>query len=245
MYIHDLNGKLETEIKLPGLGVADFSGDKEDHVAFYSFVNYTNPNTTYKFDMNTYTSELYRKSEIKFNSDEYETTQVFYPSKDGTEIPMFITHKKGVKLNGNNPTFLYGYGGFNISITPRFSLSSTVFLENGGVYAVANLRGGGEYGEEWHKAGTLLNKQNVFDDFIAAAEYLIAKGYTNPEKLAVHGRSNGGLLIGAVMTQRPDLFKVALPGVGVLDMLRYHNSPSAGHGLLTTEQVLIKKISIT
>ncbi|MBN4062265.1 MAG: S9 family peptidase [Flavobacteriales bacterium] len=223
LYVYSLDGEMEKEIELPGLGIAGgFSAKKDDSIAFYSFVNYTTPATIFKYNEVSNTSEIYRKPEIDFEPNDYVTEQVFYKSKDGTEIPMFITHKKGIEKNGQNPTFLYGYGGFNISITPRFSIGNSAFLENGGIYAVANLRGGGEYGEDWHWDGTKLKKQNVFDDFIAAAEYLIAEGYTSKEKLAVHGRSNGGLLIGTVMTQRPDLFQVALPGVGVLDMLRYH-----------------------
>ncbi|MBI4946314.1 MAG: S9 family peptidase [Bacteroidetes bacterium] len=220
--IYDLDGKLEKEIPVPPLGVVDFSSDKKDSIAFYSFTNYTTPKTIYKYSMGSNTSEVFFKPKVDFNSDNYESKQVFYSSKDGTKIPMIITYKKGITLDGNNPCFLYGYGGFDISVTPAFITNSVAFLENGGVYAVANMRGGGEYGEEWHKAGIVCNKQNVFDDFIAAVEYLIKEKYTSSEKLAVHGRSNGGLLIGAVMTQRPDLMKVALPGVGVLDMLRYH-----------------------
>lgn len=222
LYVYDMNGKLESEIKLPGLcTVGSFNSSKEDDVAFYTYSSFTEPTTIYKYNVKTGQSELHYKTKVNFKSENYETKQVFYTSKDGTKIPMFIVHKKGIELNGKNPCFLYGYGGFNISNVPGFGVQNTVFLENGGVYAVANLRGGGEYGEEWHKAGTLCQKQNVFDDFIAAAEYLINEKYTSNEKLAIHGRSNGGLLVGAVMTQRPDLAKVAIPGVGVLDMLRY------------------------
>jgi prolyl oligopeptidase len=222
-YIYSIDGKLENEVKYPVLGTAGgFSGKKEDDIAFYSFTSFIFPNTIYKLDVNENKSSVYYKSDIDFNTDEYETKQVFYTSKDGTKIPMFIIHKKGIELNGENPTLLYGYGGFNISLTPNFSLSRLLFLENGGIYAMANLRGGGEYGEAWHIAGTILKKQNVFDDFIAAAKYLIKEKYTNPEKLAIMGGSNGGLLIGACMTQKPDLFKVAIPQVGVMDMLRYH-----------------------
>jgi prolyl oligopeptidase len=220
--VYDLDGKMEKEIPVPPLGVAGFSGDKKDSIAFYSFTNYTTPTTIYKYSIGSNTSKVFFKPKVDFNSDAYESKQVFYPSKDGTKIPMILTYKKGINLDGNNPCFLYGYGGFDISNTPYFVTNSVAFLENGGIYAVANIRGGGEYGEAWHKAGIICNKQNVFDDFIAAAEYLIKEKYTSSQKLAVHGRSNGGLLVGAVMTQRPDLMKVAIPGVGVLDMLRYH-----------------------
>jgi prolyl oligopeptidase len=221
--VYDLKGNFVHEIKLPGVGiVSSFSSKRSESEAFFSFSTFTSPTSIYKYDILKNEVSLYKKPEIKFNSDEYETKQIFYTSKDGTKVPMFITHKKGIKLDGNNPTLLYGYGGFNVSIYPSFSVPKAVFMEQGGIYAVANIRGGGEYGKEWHKAGTQLQKQNVFDDFIAAAEYLINEKYTSPEKLAIEGRSNGGLLIGAVMTQRPDLFKVALPAVGVLDMLRYH-----------------------
>jgi prolyl oligopeptidase len=223
LLIADLNGKNMQEVKLPMIGIVEgISADKDLDFFFYSMGSFTQPGSIYKYSYATGNSELHWKPQLKFNPDDYTTKQVFYNSKDGTRIPMFIVHKKGLKMDGNNPCFLYGYGGFNISMVPGFKTERMVFLEQGGIYAVANLRGGGEYGEEWHKAGTLLNKQNVFDDFIAAAEYLIASDYTNKNKLAVHGRSNGGLLIGAVMTQRPDLFKVAIPTVGVLDMLRYH-----------------------
>lgn len=221
--VYDLDGNFKHEIKLPGVGiVGGFNAKRNEAIAFFSFSTFTAPTSIYKYDIDKNEVSLYKKPEIKFNSEDYETKQIFYTSKDGTKVPMFITYKKGIKLDGNNPTLLYGYGGFNISVTPSFSVSRAVFMEQGGIYAVANIRGGGEYGKEWHKAGTQLQKQNVFDDFIAAAEYLINEKYTSPEKLAIEGRSNGGLLIGAVMTQRPDLFKVALPGVGVLDMLRYH-----------------------
>lgn len=223
LFQFDMEGKNKTEIKLPGIGTASgISGRKEDSEAFYSFVSFTNPGEIYKYDVNTGTSTLFRKTEVKFNADDFETKQVFYTSKDGTKVPMFIMHKKGLKLDGTNPTLLYGYGGFNISLTPSFSISRIMFLEQGGVYAIANLRGGGEYGEEWHKGGMLNKKQNVFDDFIAAAEYLISEKYTATDKLAINGGSNGGLLVGACMTQRPDLFRVAIPAVGVLDMLKYH-----------------------
>ncbi len=227
---YDYKGKLIREIELPGIGTANgFGGEKEDKTLYYNFSNYITPSSIYQLDPQTGKSSLFRKPNVKFNSELYESKQVFYTSKDGTKIPMIITYKKGLELNGKNPTILYGYGGFNISITPSFSVANTVWLKNGGVYAVANLRGGGEYGKAWHDAGTQLKKQNVFDDFIVAAEYLIAKNYTSSNHLAISGRSNGGLLVGAVTTQRPDLMKVALPGVGVLDMLRYHTF-TAGAG---------------
>jgi len=222
-YVYDLEGKMLNEITLPGIGsLGGFTGIKNDSIAFYSFSSFIFPSTIYKYNIASNQSEVYIKPDIDFDVDSYETKQVFYTSKDGTKIPMFITHKKGIALNGQNPTMLYGYGGFNISLTPTFSTSRLILLENGGIYAQPNLRGGGEYGEEWHQAGTQLKKQNVFDDFIAAAEYLIENKYTTAEKLAINGGSNGGLLIGAVMLQRPELFAVAIPEVGVLDMLRYH-----------------------
>jgi len=222
-YIYKYDGKQIGELSLPGIGsMGGLSGKKDENTAFYSFTSFTFPSTIYKYDISKNKSEVYRKPEIDFDGTRYETKQVFYESKDGTKIPMFIIHKKGLKLNGSNPAYLYGYGGFNISLTPSFSLTRLILLENNFVVAIANLRGGGEYGEEWHKAGTKFRKQNVFDDFIAAAEYLIKDGYTSSKKLAIAGGSNGGLLVGACMTQRPDLFKVALPAVGVLDMLRYH-----------------------
>ena len=227
---YDYNGKLIREVKLPGVGTAGgFGGKKDETILYYSFTNYTTPGTIYSFDPKTGVSKEYQKPKVDFNSADYESKQVFYTSKDGTKIPMIITHKKGLKLDGKNPTILYGYGGFNVSLTPSFSVTNAVWLEQGGVYVVANLRGGGEYGKEWHDAGTQLKKQNVFDDFIAAGEYLIAQKYTSPAFLAIKGGSNGGLLVGAVMTQRPDLIKVALPAVGVLDMLRYHTF-TAGAG---------------
>jgi len=220
---YDLRGNKIDEISLPGPGsLGGFSGKKGENTAFYSFTSFNYPSTIFKYDIAENKSEIYTESDVDFNPDEYEVKQEFYESKDGTKVPMFIVHKKGIKLNGKNPTYLYGYGGFSISLTPYFSVSRLVFLENGGVFAIANLRGGGEYGEEWHNAGTKLKKQNVFDDFIAAAEYLIEKKYTNSDKLAIAGGSNGGLLVGTCMAQRPELFKVALPAVGVLDMLRYH-----------------------
>ncbi len=227
---YDYDGKLIREIKLPGVGTAGgFSGKKDETTLYYSFTNYITPGTIYSYDSKTGVSKEYQKPKVDFASTEYESKQVFYPSKDGTKIPMIITYKKGTELNGKNPTVLYGYGGFNISLTPSFSIANAVWLEQGGIYAVANLRGGGEYGKEWHDAGTQLKKQNVFDDFIAAAEYLIAQKYTSSDFLAIRGGSNGGLLVGAVMTQRPELMKVALPAVGVLDMLRYHTF-TAGAG---------------
>ncbi len=222
-YVYEMNGNKINEIQLPGIGtLGGMSGKKNDNIAFYAYTSFTFPTTIYKYDLKNNKSEIYKKPDIDFKADEYETKQIFYQSIDGTSIPMIIIHKKGIKLDVNNPAMLYGYGGFNISLTPSFSLSRLIFLENGGVYAIANLRGGGEYGEEWHKAGTKLNKQNVFDDFIAAAEYLIKEKYTSSKKLAISGGSNGGLLVGACMTQRPDLFKVAMPAVGVMDMLRFH-----------------------
>ena len=227
---YDYDGNFIRDIKLPGIGNAGgFGGNKEDKVDFYSFTNYKTPASIYTFDIETGLSELYWRPEIDFNSDGYESKQVFYASKDGTKIPMIITHKKGINLDGKNPTILYGYGGFNISLNPSFSVANAVWLDQGGIYAVPNLRGGGEYGKNWHIAGTQMNKQNVFDDFIAAAEYLISEKYTTSDYLAIRGGSNGGLLVGATMTQRPDLMKVALPAVGVLDMLRYHTF-TAGAG---------------
>ncbi len=223
VYVYDLNGKFENEISLETLGnVSGFGGERKDQFTFYTLTSFTYPATIYKYDLKSKTSSLFRKTEVDFDPNDYETKQVFYPSKDGTKIPIFIIHKKGIPLNGNNPALLYGYGGFNVSINPSFSPSRLLWLEQGGVYAVANIRGGSEYGEKWHEAGMRLNKQNVFDDFIAAAEYLISAKYTNASKLAIQGGSNGGLLVGAVTNQRPDLFKVALPAVGVMDMLRFH-----------------------
>jgi prolyl oligopeptidase len=221
--IFDLAGNFVRQVELPGIGsVGGFSGKKADTETFYNFTSFTAPNTIYRYNMVTGESTLFRQAEVDFDPQNYETKQVFYQSKDGTKVPMFIVHKKELKLDGNNPTYLYGYGGFGVSLTPAFSVSNLVWLEMGGVYAVPNLRGGGEYGETWHQAGTKLNKQNVFDDFIAAAEWLIANRYTSPQKLAIAGGSNGGLLVGACMTQRPDLFGAALPAVGVMDMLRFH-----------------------
>lgn len=230
VYQYDYDGKRIREVKLPGLGSAGgFGGKKEDKEFYFSFTNYNTPGSSYKYDVDSGAYELYWKPEIDFDPEEYESNQVFYTSKDGTKIPMIITHKKGLELNGKNPTILYGYGGFNISLTPSFSITNAVWMEQGGIYAVPNLRGGGEYGKKWHDAGTKLQKQNVFDDFIAAAEYLIDNNYTSSDYLALRGGSNGGLLVGAVMTQRPGLAKVALPAVGVLDMLRYHTF-TAGAG---------------
>lgn len=229
-YIFDLSGKFLGGLKLPGPGsMSGISGKKEDSIVFYSFTSFTYPSTIFKYDVKNNISEVYRESEIKADLSDYKTEQIFYESKDGTKVPMFITHKKGIKLDGNNPVLLYGYGGFNISLTPSFSLTNLVFLENGGIYVLANIRGGGEYGEAWHKAGMTLKKQNVFDDFISAAEYLIEKKYTSSEKLAIRGGSNGGLLVGACITQRPELFKVALPAVGVMDMLKFHKFTIGHH----------------
>jgi prolyl oligopeptidase len=221
--IFDINGAFVREVELPGIGSAGgFGGKRYDTETFYSFTGFTIPVTIYRYDMVTGASTIFRESQVDFNPTEYETKQIFYTSKDDTQVPMFITHKKGIKLDGNNPTYLYGYGGFNVSLTPSFSVGQLVWMEMGGVYAVPNLRGGGEYGEEWHQAGMKLKKQNVFDDFISAAEWLITNGYTSPSKLAIGGGSNGGLLVGACMAQRPDLFAAALPAVGVMDMLRFH-----------------------
>jgi len=228
--VYSPDGKFDYNLELPVIGtVSGFDGEKDDSFTFYSLTSFTTPSTVYKYNIATNTSELYQQSAVDFNPDLYETKQVFYPSKDGTKIPMFIVHKKGLKLDGTNPTLLYGYGGFNVSLTPYFSVIRLIWLEQGGVFAMANLRGGGEYGEEWHKAGTLMDKQNVFDDCIAAAEYLINEKYTSPSKLALQGGSNGGLLVGVVVNQRPDLFKVALPAVGVMDMLKYHKFTIGKH----------------
>lgn len=224
MRAFDLDGKLIREIELPGIGtVGGFGGRRRDNTTFYAFTSFTTPGAIYRYDIASGKSTLYRQPKVDFDGSLYETKQVFATSKDGTRVPMFIVHKKGIKLDGNNATLLYGYGGFNISLTPSFSIGRSVWLEMGGVYAMANLRGGGEYGADWHKAGTKLTKQNVFDDFIACAEHLQKEGYTSPQKLAIMGGSNGGLLVGACMTQRPELFGAALPAVGVMDMLRFHN----------------------
>lgn len=227
---YDMRGKLEREIELPGIGTAGgFGGKADEKFDYYTFTSFTFPPTIYKYDIATGKSTVYERPKVDFNPEDYETKQVFYNSKDGTKVPMFITHKKGIELNGKNPTMLYAYGGFGVSLQPSFSTARIVWLENGGIYAQPNLRGGGEYGEKWHLAGTKMNKQNVFDDFIAAAEYLIKEKYTSSEYLAISGGSNGGLLVGATMTQRPDLMKVAFPAVGVMDMLRYHKF-TAGAG---------------
>jgi len=223
LFAHDLSGKLLYEVKLPTLGsVISLTGSKDDSEAFYTFSSFTFPPTIYRFDADKNVSEIFQKAQVKFQPENFVTEQVFYTAKDGTKVPMFLSYRKGMKKDGKNPLMLYGYGGFNISMTPSFSVSRIPFLESGGIYAVANIRGGGEYGESWHRAGTKMQKKNVFDDFIAAAEFLIAEGYTSSKKLAIDGGSNGGLLVGACLTQRPDLFAVAVPEVGVLDMLRYH-----------------------
>src|SRR5215468_4717550 len=223
-YVYNLDGKLENEIELPGPGAANgFGGNNDDEFVFYTFTSFNAPTTTYRYDIATKKSEFFRSPEIPgFKAEDYETKQVFYNSKDGTRVPMFMVYKKGLKLDGNNPTLLYGYGGFNITTSPIFNSLRIALLENGFVYASANLRGGGEYGEKWHEAGTKLKKQNVFDDFIAAAEYLINQKYTSPARLAIDGASNGGLLVGAVTNQRPDLFRAVHQHAGVMDMLRYH-----------------------
>jgi prolyl oligopeptidase len=231
-YLKDAHSKVEVysqdgeslyNIELPELGsVGSINGTQNSNTLFYSFTSYTTPSRIFQYNLEKKESKVIFKPEIDINTNEYVTEQVFYQSKDGTKIPMFIVHKKGIEKNGNNPAMLYGYGGFNANLTPRFSTSNMVWLENGGIYAVANLRGGGEYGEKWHRQGMRLNKKNVFNDFIAAAEYLIDKKYTNSDKLAIHGASNGGLLVGAVTNKRPELFEVAIPAVGVMDMLRFH-----------------------
>lgn len=221
--VYDMAGNYQTDLELPGVGnVGSVSGKKEDAEAFFSFSSYTIPSSIYSLDTKTLKYETFKQPEIDFDFDAYETNQIWFESKDGTKVPMFVTHKKELKLDGTNPTLLYGYGGFDISLTPSFSITTLPILENGGVYAVANIRGGGEFGKEWHQAGTKERKQNVFDDFQAAAEHLISAGYTSSEKLGIRGGSNGGLLVGACITQRPDLYAVAFPAVGVLDMLRYH-----------------------
>ena len=221
-YVYTLDGRMMHEVKLPSLGSVAFSGSKDDKECFLAFTSFTSPGTSYKYDIEANTYTLLRKSKADFDPSGYVTEQIFYPSKDGTKIPMFLTYKKGLKKDGRNPVLIYGYGGFNISLPPTFSTSRIPFIENGGIYVQTNLRGGGEYGEQWHLAGTKMRKQNVFDDFIAAAEWLIANHYTDKDKIAIMGGSNGGLLVGACMTQRPDLYRVAVPQVGVMDMLRYH-----------------------
>ena len=221
-YVYDLDGKQVREVTLPSVGSVGFTGDEKEPECFYTFTSFTVPGTIYRYDIATGESTLYAKPNVKFRQDDYISEQVFFQSKDGTRIPMFLTYKKGMKRNGRNPVYLYGYGGFNISLGPSFSATRIPFLEHGGIYAQVTLRGGGEYGEEWHQAGTKMRKQNVFDDFIGAAEWLIKENYTNKDKIAIVGGSNGGLLVGACMTQRPDLFRVAIPQVGVMDMLRYH-----------------------
>ena len=222
LFVYTLDGQRQHEIQLPSVGSVGISGKKGHKECFYSFTSFTVPGTIYRYDIEKNVSSLYAAPKVGFNLNAYESKQLFFKSMDGTRIPMFITYKKGMKLNGKNPVYLYGYGGFNISLPPSFSSMRIPFLENGGIYAQVNLRGGSEYGEEWHLAGTKMRKQNVFDDFIGAAEYLIAQNYTSKEKIAIVGGSNGGLLVGACMTQRPDLFRVAIPEVGVMDMLRYH-----------------------
>ena len=227
---YDRNGTLVREVELPAIGsVGGFDGEREDKEVYYAVTNYTTPGSIYHYDLESGKSTLYHTPDVKFDPSQYETHQIFFESKDGTRVPMFVSHRKGIKLDGSNPCYLYGYGGFQINITPSFSTTAVMFMEQGGVWCMVNLRGGSEYGEQWHKDGMLENKQNVFDDFIAAAEHLIAKGYTSSAKLAIAGGSNGGLLVGACMTQRPDLYAVALPAVGVLDMLRYHRF-TIGHG---------------
>ena len=221
--LHSIDGKFVREVEFPGIGTATgFSGKRTDTETFYSFSSFATPPSIFRYDLLTGESKLLRRAAVKFNPDDYEVKQVFYSSKDGTKVPMFIAHKKGLKLDGSNPTLLYGYGGFSVPLTPTFSITRVAWMEMGGVFAMPNLRGGGEYGEEWHKAGTKLKKQNVFDDFIGAGEWLIKNGYTRPDRLAIQGGSNGGLLVGACMTQRPDLFGACLPAVGVMDMLRFH-----------------------
>ena len=221
--LHDLKGKFLREVEFPTLGTAaGFGGKRTDTETFYAFTTFTAPPTVYRYDLKTGVSTVFKRPEVDFNPDDYETTQVFYPSKDGTKIPMFLSHKKGLKMDGTNPTYLYGYGGFNIALTPAFSPANVVWMERGGVFAQPSLRGGGEYGEAWHQGGTKLHKQNVFNDFIAAAEWLIEHKVTSTPKLAIGGGSNGGLLVGACLTQRPDLYAAALPAVGVMDMLRFH-----------------------
>lgn len=245
---YDLDGKLIRQVQLPSIGFAEgFSGEEKDTEVFFSFESFTVPASMYSYNIETGKADLFKSPKLATNLDDYITTQVFYPSKDGTKIPMFIVHKKDITLNGKNPTLLYGYGGFNISFSPTFSMRWLMWMDMGGVFALANIRGGGEYGEAWHEAGTKLKKQNVFDDFIAAAEFLEEKKYTSPEKLTIMGGSNGGLLVGAVMTQRPELIKVALPAVGVMDMLRFHKfTAGAGwisdYGCADSSEVMFKNL---
>jgi len=221
--IFDLLGNFPDDLELPGIGsVGGFGGKVGDPETFFSFTSFNRPTTIYRYDTSTREVAEFRKPQVAFHSDDYVVKQVFYASRDGTRVPMFISHRKDLEPSADTPALLYGYGGFNISLTPEYSTTRLAWMEMGGVYAVANLRGGGEYGEEWHQGGTRLNKQNVFDDFIAAAEYLVAENYTSPSKLAIFGGSNGGLLVGAVLNQRPDLFGAAIPAVGVMDMLRFH-----------------------
>ena len=222
--LFDLAGKFIREVEFPGIGTAGgFDGKRSDRETFYTFSSFNRPTSIYRYDLKTGTSSLFRQAQVDFEPDDFEVKQVFYHSKDGTRVPMFVAHKKGIELNGKNPTLLYGYGGFNISLTPSFSISRLQWMEMGGVFAMANLRGGGEYGKNWHKAGTKTQKQNVFDDFIAAAEWLIENDYTSSKNIGIQGGSNGGLLVGACMTQRPDLFGACLPAVGVMDMLKFQN----------------------
>ena len=232
--VYSVDGVLDYEVQLPGIGtVSGFSGKKDETVAFYSYTSFNTPGEIYKYDFATKQSSLHFRPEVKFNPEDFEVKQEFYASKDGTKVPMFIVSKKGLKLDGNNPTLLYGYGGFNISLTPSFSAARMAFIEKGGVFAMVNLRGGGEYGEDWHLAGTKMKKQNVFDDFITAAEYLINQKYTSTQKLAIQGGSNGGLLVGAVTNQRPDLFKVALLRLALWICCGFINSRLAGPGPAT------------
>src|SRR6185503_3424490 len=230
VYQYSYSGKLIREILLPGIGTASgFNGEKEDKELFYTYTSFSTPPAIYRYDIATGQSDLFRNTKVGMNTAKFVTEQIFIKSKDGTSVPVFLTHKMGLEQDGNRPVLLYGYGGFNIPMTPSFSISNAFFMEQGGIYAVVNLRGGSEYGEQWHKDGMLDKKQNVFNDFISAAEALIERGYTNRQKIAIRGGSNGGLLVGAVMTQRPDICKVALPAVGVMDMLRYHKFTIGAH----------------
>ena len=228
--VYSLKGEYLHDVALAQIGTAyGFDDDKDDNITFYTMETFTSPSTIYKYDVNTNKSELYLQTDIDFDGNGYVTKQVFYTSKDGTRVPMFIVHKEGIKLDGSNKVWMYGYGGFNITLTPEFSMKQALWLEQGGIFCYMNLRGGGEYGEEWHRAGTLMNKQNVFDDCISAAEYMIAEGYTKAGSIVLEGGSNGGLLVGAVVNQRPDLYGVSLPRVGVMDMLRYHKFTIGRH----------------